>query len=613
MPFNLEQFERFTYGAQHELACRELINLLTDLDANYGVIGQSLELAAPAVVMQQNFDQHLLSRITAAIGVLFADPQLHFSPEWHKQILTIQRWLSTLFAASPFRNADHIIRLLDRDWRGDPAVVQIQEVDLIKFCMLYSSESEIPLDIDRLYEIDPNLALGLCIALISPRFLASPAAHQKREQILPWLTKKLELAKDLDDLPVGVLHDVYMHCSYADRADKHDVKRAINHLVKKKMNDLGVYDRTFKVLPKKEKPVLMVVLEWFTSGHSIYRTHSLTMEAAREHFHVVALGYGNCLDDRTRQVFDKFIEIQQGSLIDQMIQLRQVAEDLQPAMLYMPSVGMFPLTMFLSNLRLAPVQAMALGHPATVHAHAIDYVVVEVDYVGSDHCFSEQLLKLPSDGMPYRPSAQAEGLVLERSARLSGPVQIVLCATTMKLNPQFLEVCREIVQRSPQAIHFHFLIGQAQGLLYPQVKQVVNLYLTDEQVTVYQHQPYDRYMQVIANCDFFINPFPFGNTNGIIDTVTCGLVGVCKTGAEVHEHIDEGLFHRLNWPDWLIADNNESYIEAVLRLIQNPQERELLAATYSGIKNLHKIFDGRPGVMGELFLKILREKDVLPV
>ena len=50
-----------------------------------------------------------------------------------------------------------------------------------------------------------------------------------------------------------------------------------------------------------------------------------------------------------------------------------------------------------------------------------------------------------------------------------------------------------------------------------------------------------------------VNPFPFGNTNGIIDMVTLGLVGICKTGAEVHEHIDEGLFKRLGLPEWLIV------------------------------------------------------------
>jgi HMW1C N-terminal/HMW1 domain 2 len=608
MAFNLEKFESYVYGRQHEKASRELINLLTDLDANYGVIGQSFELAAPSVAVHQNFDQHVLSRITAAIGSLFADSELHFFTDWYSQILTVQRWLSTLFAASPFRNADHIIRSLDKGWQGDPNVVNIQGPDLIKFCMLYSSESEIPLDIDRLYEIDPNLAVGLCVALISPRFLASPAAHQKREQILPWLTKKLLDIKDLDDLPVGILHDVYMHCSYADRPDKHDVKRSINQLIKNKMNAFGIHDLALQNNQPNTlngKPVLMVVLEWFTSGHSIYRTHSLTMEAARKNFHVVALGYSQCVDDKTRAVFDEFIDIEQAPLLDQMIQIQKVAQHLQPSILYMPSVGMFPLTMFLANLRVAPLQMMALGHPATVHAHAIDYVVVEEDYVGRESCFSEKLLKLPADGMPYRPSAQADGLVLEKKIRTNGPVQIVLCATTMKLNPQFLDVCREIVARSSQAIHFHFLIGQAQGLLYPQVKQVVNLYLSDEHVTVYQHQPYDRYMQVIANCDFFINPFPFGNTNGIIDTVTCGLVGICKTGDEVHEHIDEGLFRRLEFPSWMIAHDNESYIEAVLRLIHQPEERLSLSDLYSGTKNLHKIFNGRAQIMSERFLELL--------
>ena len=70
-----------------------------------------------------------------------------------------------------------------------------------------------------------------------------------------------------------------------------------------------------------------------------------------------------------------------------------------------------------------------------------------------------------------------------------------------------------------------------------------------------------------------VNPFPFGNTNGIIDMVTLGLVGVCKTGAEVHEHIDEGLFKRLGLPEWLIANTVDEYVERAIRLAENHQER----------------------------------------
>ena len=52
-------------------------------------------------------------------------------------------------------------------------------------------------------------------------------------------------------------------------------------------------------------------------------------------------------------------------------------------------------------------------------------------------------------------------------------------------------------------------------------------------------------MEKMNQCDMFITPFPYGNMNGISDAVTCGLVGVCKSGAHVHEHIDVGLFQRL--------------------------------------------------------------------
>ena len=55
--------------------------------------------------------------------------------------------------------------------------------------------------------------------------------------------------------------------------------------------------------------------------------------------------------------------------------------------------------------------------------------------------------------------------------------------------------------------------------------------------------------------------------------VTLGLVGVCKTGAEVHEHIDEGLFKRLGLPEWLIANTVDEYVERAIRLAENHQER----------------------------------------
>jgi predicted O-linked N-acetylglucosamine transferase (SPINDLY family) len=119
-------------------------------------------------------------------------------------------------------------------------------------------------------------------------------------------------------------------------------------------------------------------------------------------------------------------------------------------------------------------------------------------------------------------------------------------------------------------------------------------------------------MARIAGCDLFLNPFPFGNTNGIIDTVTAGLVGVCKTGREVHEHIDQGMFGRLGLPSWLVASSVDDYVKAAVRLIGNDDERLELARTLSGPQAVQKFFTGRPEIFGEMLLGKVEETFAMP-
>lgn len=606
--FDLENFEYLCYRRQREEGARDLLQLLRGLDSEYGVLNQNFSAGPLTALLEQEFDAHFLTRIASAATALLSDPELFFSQEHQNELFGLQRWLAAIFAASPFGNADHILRSLNMAGAQQRDEITLATENVLKFCLLYHPNSEIRLDLDALWEFDRRLAASLCVSLLSPRFLGTEAAHGKREAILPWLTTKLPEFEDLDLLPLGVLHDVYMHCSYADRADKHDVKRSIATLIRRKLKSLGFADcaRAPELPDSSDKPVLLVVLEWFTSGHSIYRTHSRTMEAARRHFHVVAMGFERCVDDVTRQVFDEFVPIDDASIADQLRQIQNFADARGAQIAYMPSVGMFPLTMFLATLRIAPLQCMALGHPATTHSPAIDYVVVEEDYVGDPACFSEKLLLLPFDGMPYRPSAHAVPLPKRAPRGDRREIDVAVCATTMKLNPGFLATCAEIAHRSQEKVHFHFLIGQAQGLTYPQVKRTATRFLGDA-VTVYPHQPYPDYMKTIARCDLFLNPFPFGNTNGIIDAVSAGLVGVCLTGPEVHEHIDEGLFARLGMPDWLVARDRAAYVAASLRLIANHEERKDLEGWFSGSQATEKLFTGRPEILGERFLRLIAE------
>jgi hypothetical protein len=229
----------------------------------------------------------------------------------------------------------------------------------------------------------------------------------------------------------------------------------------------------------------------------------------------------------------------------------------------------------------------------------MDYVVVEEDYVGDPTCFSEQLLVLPSDGMPYRPSANAGQLALPGRPDYRETVHIAVAATTMKLNPGFMAACARMADQVAKPVHFHFMAGQAVGWVYVQVARLVKHHLGDR-ATVHPHQPYEQYMQRIAGCDLFLNPFPFGNTNGIVDTITAGLVGVCKTGREVHEHIDQGMFERIGLPSWLVARTVDDYVKAAVRLIGDDDTRVALARELAGPQAVQKFFVGRPGIFGEM-------------
>jgi hypothetical protein len=202
--------------------------------------------------------------------------------------------------------------------------------------------------------------------------------------------------------------------------------------------------------------------------------------------------------------------------------------------------------------------------------------------------------------MPYRPSANARALDLPpRRPDYPEMLHIAVAATTMKLNPQFMEACRRIADQVAKPVHFHFLAGQAVGWVYVQVARLVTHYL-GERATVHPHQPYEQCMQRIAGCDLFLNPFPFGNTNGIVDTVTAGLIGVCKTGREVHEHIDQGMFERLGLPSWLVARTVDDYVKAAVRLIGDDDTRVTLARELANPQAVQKFFVGRPEIFGEM-------------
>jgi hypothetical protein len=592
-PFSLETFEYLCYSRKREEAARELVKLLSTLELQYGALqGIKADLGSTIPALRTSA---LLTRITSALSCLFSDPEFFLTPLGFGQLIAWQRWITTLFAASPFGNADHVLRSMNV--RGPGVELELSETSFVKFCLLYSPDSDIPADAQTLWKYNRKLAAALFFSLLAPRFLGTPAGHGKREALLGWLPRKLDEVPDLDELPLAILHDVFMNCSYADRPDKHEIKRAIHKLVRKKVLKEGLLDldMTSPRGMQNGKPVMMVVLELFTGKHSIYRTHSTSLCALRDKFHVVGLGGASQVDDVGRAVFDEFIPL--GNDTRPVLEtVRREAAKRRPSIIYYPSIGMFQPTIYLANMRLAPIQLTALGHGASSMSSFIDYFAVEEDIAGDPATYSEKLLLLPKDAMPRVRSADAVALTPQLREN-PDVVRVAVAATTMKLNPRFIEACVRIGKASKTTVQFEFLMGFATGLTHEQVRRFVHGYLPD--ANVHSHQPYASYMAVINNCDLFLDPFPYGNSNGISDTASAGLVGICRTGPQPHEHIDGGVFARLGWPDWLVARSDEEYVAAAVRLIDNHAERLELRRGLLARGGDAVLLEGRPGVLCE--------------
>lgn len=604
------RFEQAVKAKDYSLACTELLEILGKIDTNFGGI-DGIEFVYPEVLNNDTLEEErtilFCTQMADLIGELFGDPVLALSEGGVQRFFSYQRWIGLIFACSPYINADHILISYNRNPnKYDLSDVRLDEnVDTIaKFCILYLPESNLTLNLDAIWNISPTICASLCIALQSPRFIGTEAAFSKRAAILQWFPEKLAQLPNLHDLPSNISHDVYMHCSYDLAANKHDVKKSLNQVIRRHLVEGGWQDRDVSKTGRiNGKPVMVVLLEHFHSSHSIYRTHSTSLIAAREYFYLIGLG-GPQVDEKGKTVFDEFRLLDNYSVVDKLYDLKNICEECGASVFYMPSIGMDLTTIFASNTRLAPIQVIALGHPATTHSEFIEYVIVEDDYVGEESCFSEKLLRLPKDALPYVPSASAPESVNYRLRENPDVVHIGIASTTMKLNPLFLATLKEIRDRASVKVHFHFALGQSNGITHPYVSRFIKRYLGKD-ATAYAHVPYDEYLGILHGCDMLLNPFPFGNTNGIIDMITLGLVGVCKTGPEVHEHIDEGLFKRLGLPDWLVTESVDDYINQAIRLAENHQERLALRREIIENNRLQTLFSGDARPMGQVLSTIL--------
>ena len=605
---NLDRFEQAVVERNHEQACIELLSILQSIDNHSGGL-QDIEFNTPPQIamLEQDKTVYFCTRAAIAVGIFFSDPDLDISDAGARHFFSFQRWLATIFASSPYVNADHILQLYNQNPIADSTEVHL-EADkkvLIKFCLLYFPESNLTVNLEAIWQADPALCASLCFALQSSHFVGTEAAFSKRHTILQWFPEKLIQMPNLTEIPQNLVQNAYKYCSYDIAPNKHNVKKALNQVIRRHLLELGYRDREImKIGYRNNKPVMVILLEDFHNNSETFSTYSIGLAAARQFFYLV--GFGDKSTDHIGQnIFDEFYSIPQTSPIETVSFIRQICETHYASVFYIPSIGKTPFTVFAANLRYAPLQITSLGYPSSSCSEFIDYMLIEEDYIGSENCFTEKLLRLPSNSLPHVSNTlnKVQSLKWSESPEI---VNIGITADLMQLNPFFLDTLRTIRDRTKVKIRFHFGILQCAQITIPYLERVIKTYLGDS-AQIYFYSSNNGYEEALYRCDMMLIPFPFSNGKGVIHMVERGLVGICKRGREVHQYIDEALFKRFGLPQWLVVNTLEEYIGHAVLLAENHQDR--LAWRQHIIQNnkLNSLYEGNPDLMGQIISEKLMQ------
>jgi hypothetical protein len=454
-----------------------------------------------------------------------------------------------------------------------------------------------------------HIIAAQALATIGGVTLCTPQADRARRAAIDLLLSGQVMVDDLrpvsgTDLFLGA----WMRCSYATHPRRHEIKVLLNQ----SMRDLAG-NRIVETPPAMlhealahrvdGKAVMAVPLEmaWERNG-AMRRCYGEVMRTLRGSFHTVALGGPAGLD--SDGIFDRqILRASRHPGVADIIAMAGVVRDLKPSVVFYPSIGMDIGAVILSNFRLAPLQVMALGHPATSCSSAIDCVVHETGYLGEKSCYKERVVEVPAGSIHFsRPMADGLRNFGEHDP---GVLRIAIPAVAQKISWPLLDVLRRLRQRVDIKCEFRFFSG-LNGISLLEASTQIAAALP--QAEVFPMLGYRAYMDRLAECDIHLASFPFGGTNSVIDAFYLGVPVLSLRGPEPHESVDAELVTRAGLADALVARDVDDLLEKLVRFATDADWRaEVSARMRAAIASGDFLGRGDPGVYCERFEELLAE------
>ena len=595
--FDLERFERYVYSRYKpdiETAFGMLVAMLRQMQLSRGDVPQGILCSRISQTLPEMERVSVLwTRISTAILTLFLNPAFEaLNADGFCQLLTLKPQLITVFQSSVINNADACIEAFNLTTDSEAFSVPID--DLYKVLLLYSLDSRYePKLIYGFASQDRAAVIDACIALCSSIFCGTELAYRRRNEMLRYLCEQLPSNQLSERSLMNATASVYMHCSYASIPDKHAIKGLLHQQWRRLLAEHGIRDLCEAREVQKAsapgsisdeptpKPTVLILHEWLRSGCAMHRCYAKWIAALREQFHTVGMGLkeATAMDPEAIALFDHYVPLPEGvSCIDQVRAVHNWCRQHRPAIVYYPSIGMGTHTVAAASIRLAPLQVMTAGHPATTAGSAVNHLVLPDDFELDAQLLTEKLLVIPRDCVawtsPFRDESRIPAHAQDPAGRWKHPhtTQVIISASPMKLGYPFLCFISELNKVLHGKVFWHFFLADSRGALHLEIRHCIHSLLGDT-CKVYPHLNYGDYVQALRVGDVFLSPFPFGNANTYFDYAHAQIMGACMRGNELQSAGDAPFLERLGFPKELITSNEAEYGQVAERLIADPAWR----------------------------------------
>ena len=410
------------------------------------------------------------------------------------------------------------------------------------------------------------------------------------EALGPWCR---ELGAEKTARAVGTQQPFYL--AYQE-ADHREVMARYGALCAELMGTWQAATRLPKPAPVTRAEIRVGVVSAHIHDHSVWNAivKGWLKHLDRARFDVRLFHLGNTNDVETAQAKTQATHYVYGK--SDIVEWTQLILGHQMDVLIYPEIGMDPITAKLASLRLAPVQAVAWGHPHTSGLPTMDYFLSAdaLEPPQAQAHYTERLVRLPGLGVCIEPQKAAPRDVDFAALGLRADVPLLVCAgTPFKYAPRHDAVLAEIARR----------LGDCQLVFFaPNVPQLM-LRLRDRlarrfadagvdfsaTVAIVPWQDRASFHGLLSQADVYLDTLGFSGFNSALQAIECGLPVAAWEGRFLRGRLASGILRRMGL-DELVAGAEADYVRIAVRLAQD-------AAYWGEVRD--RMVAGRAGLYGD--------------